>query len=357
MGKVSKYIWIWDYKDNNYPMQFFIGARGDGKTYGALDGARLNYLDSGNKFIFSRLTIKEQKQITAKSTSAKGNPFKKINKIAILGNGDDLISSITEFEISEKNKLVQTGKEYGYACSLVDICDVRGMDFDDVTDWIIDDFIPEKHKRLPKGLGDALLNGYETINRDREDDGREALRVWGLANANDIYNPIFKELGLVSVCEKAIREGRSDVYLKDRGIAIHLLGDSKELVECRKKRAITKISKGTQFSEMAFENEFAYNDFSCVRKMALKGFRPFVELTYKRKKIYIYGREDGVFYMCHSHGKGCVSYNLDTEMGQSAFFLDWGVRLMDAARYGRMFFEKYTYYDLIVNYKKRFSLK
>lgn len=342
MGKVSKYIWVWDYKDNNYPMQFFIGGRGDGKTYGALDGARLNYLDSGNKFIFSRLTIKEQKQITAKSTSAKGNPFKKINKkegcnIAILGNGDDLISSITEFEISEKNKLVQTGKEYGYACSLVDICDVRGMDFDDVTDWIIDEFVPEKHKRLPKGLGDALLNGYETINRDREDDGREALRVWGLANANDIYNPIFKELGLVSVCEKAIREGRSDVYLKDRGIAIHLLEDSKELVESRKKRAITKISKGTQFSEMAFENEFAYNDFSNVAFRKVTGYRPIVALD----NFTIYAQKgDGRLYISYTPAK-CPKLDGTKENELLLFKKKYSQRLYNCFVNNRITFESY----------------
>lgn len=305
MGKVSKFIWIWDYIDPRYPMQFFVGARGDGKTYGALDGARLNFLEKGDKFMFSRLTIKEQKQITAKSSSAKGNPFKKINKkegcqLAILGGGDDLISSICEFEVSEKNKLVTTGREYGYGCSLVDVCDVRGMDFDDVTDWIIDEFIPEKHKRLPRGLGDALLNGYETINRDREDEGREALRVWGLANANDIYNPIFKELGLVSVCEKAMREGKRDIYLKDRGIAIHLLEDSNELVECRKRRAITKISKGTQYSDMANDNEFAYNDFSNVDFRKITGYVPVVALD----NIYIYSQKgSGRLYLTYTPAK------------------------------------------------------
>ena len=342
MPKVTKYIWIWDYKDNRYPLQFFVGARGDGKTYGALDGARLNFLETGNKFMFSRLTIKEQRQITAKSTSAKGNPFKKINKkeacnLAILGGGDELVSSITEFEISEKNKLVTTGKEYGYACSLVDLCDVRGQDFDDVTDWIIDEFIPEKHKRLPKGLGAALLNGYETINRDREDEGRDPLRVWAMANANDIYNPISKELGLVSICEKAIRDGKRDVYLRDRGIAIHLLGDSKELIEARDKRAITRISKGTQYADMAYNNEFAYNDFSNVAFRKVTGYVPIASLN----DITIYSKKgSGELYLSYTPAK-CPTLDGNKENELLLFKKKYSQRLYNCFVNNRITFESY----------------
>lgn len=299
MPKVSKYIWVWDYKDPRYPLQFFVGGRGDGKTYGALDGARLNFLETGSRFMFSRLTIKEQKQITSRSGNSKGNPFKKINKkegcnIVILGSGDELVSTITDFETDEKGKIIPTGKVYGYSCSLVDLCDVRGQDFDDVDDWLIDEFIPEKHKRLPKGLGDALLNGIETINRDREDEGRPPLNVFCMANANDIYNPIFKDLGLVSICEKMKRAAQKDKYLPDRGIAIHLLEDSEELQEARSKRMITRIAKGTSWEEMAYNNDFAYNDFSCVAYRNIKGYVPIVTLNdmtiYSKKgsrEIYI----------------------------------------------------------------------
>lgn len=305
MPRTDKYIWIWDYVDDHYPLQFFVGGRGDGKTYGALDGARLNYLATGSKFIFSRLTIKEQKQITAKASNASGNPFKKINNkegtnIAILGHGDDLVSSIVDFEIDEKNKLIPTGRQYGYACSLVDLCDVRGQDFDDVTDWIIDEFIPEEHKRLPKGLGDALLNGFETINRDREDDGRPPLRVWLLANANNIYNPIFKELGLVSICEKMQRDGVKDKYLHNRRIALHLLEDSEELKAARTKRAITAISAGTRFADMAYKNDFAYNDFSNVGFRKITGYVPIASLN----DITIYNKKgSGELYLSYTPAK------------------------------------------------------
>lgn len=342
MPKVSKYIWIWDYIDDRYPLQFFVGGRGDGKTYGALDGARLNFLETGDRFMFSRLTIKEQKQITAKASNASGNPFKKINKkegcnVCILGHGDDLVSSIVDFDVDDKGKLIPTGRQYGYACSLVDVCDVRGQDFDDVTDWIIDEFIPEKHKRLPNGLGDALLNGIETLNRDREDEGRSPLRVWGLANANDIYNPIFKDLGLVSICEKMQREGVRDKYLRDRAIALHLLEDSEELKVCRDKRAIAKISKGTTYADMAYNNDFAYNDFSNVGYRKVTGYIPIAALN----DITIYSQKgSNRLYLSYTPAK-CprLDGNRDNEL--LLFKKKYSGRLYNAFVNNRITFESY----------------
>lgn len=342
MPRTDKYVWIWDYADDKYPVQFFVGGRGDGKTYGALDGARLNYLESGNKFIFSRLTIKEQKQITAKASNAAGNPFKKINNkegcnIAILGHGDDLVSSIVDFELDDKNRLIPTGRQYGYACSLVDVCDIRGQDYDDCTDWIIDEFIPEKHKRIPKGLGDALLNGFETLNRDREDEGRPPLRVWLLANANDIYNPIFKELGLVSICEKMRREGIKDKYIKNRRIAIHLLEDSEELQEARSKRAITAIAAGTKFADMAFNNDFAYNDFSNVAYRKVVGFIPIATLD----DITIYNKKGASnLYLSYTPAK-CPKFNGERENELILFKKKYGQRLYNCFVNNRITFESY----------------
>lgn len=294
MPKNSKFTWIWDYLDPRYPFQFFVGARGDGKTYGALDGGVERYENTGEKFMFSRLTPKEQKEILCKKTSQKGNPFKKINKnegrsIGIVSTGD-LVSSICDYEVDDKGKIIiGSSKEYGYSCSLVDLCDIRGQDYSDVTAWIVDEFIPEKHKRIPSGLGAALLNGYDTINRDREDNGEPPLFLFGLANAFDIYNPIFKELGLVSVCEKMINKGQKDYYDKKRRLAIHLLEDSGELAEARDKRALTALTRGTDFYDAAYNNEFAYNDFSNIAYRKVKGYRPIVSLD----DIFIWQRVGG----------------------------------------------------------------
>ena len=342
MPKDSKHVWIWDYASDKYCIQFFIGGRGDGKTYGGLDGARLNFIETGNKFIFSRLTIKEQKQITSKSASAKGNPFKKINKkegcnIAILGSGDDVVSSIVDFEVDDKGKLKATGRQYGYAMSLVDVCEVRGQDYDDVTDWLIDEFIPEKHKRIPKGLGDALLQGFETINRDREDEGRPPLRVWLMANANDIYNPIFKELGLVSLCEKMKREGKKDLYIKDRRMAIHLLEDSEELKEARSKRAITAIAKGTAFADMAFNNDFAYNDFSSVAYRKVTGYKPIVTLD--NMTIYVQ-KGSSRLYISYTPAK-CPKLDGSRENELLLFKKKYSQRLYNCFVNDRITFESY----------------
>lgn len=345
MGKTTKFVWIWDYLPyaKEYPFQFFVGGRGDGKTYSALDGSIENYERDGSRIMFSRLTIKEQLQITGGKGGEKGNPYKKINKreernIVILSSGhSSLVSSITDFDVNDKGELIPTGKLYGYGCSLVDVCDVRGQDFDDVTDWIIDEFIPEQHKRLPKGLGNALLNGYETINRDREDEGRDPLRVWALANANDIYNPIFKELGLVSICEKMKRLGQKDFYIKDRGIAIHLLEDSKELKEARSKRAIARVARGTQFEDMAFNNDFAYNDFSNVGYRKVTGMTPIVAFN----GIYIYHQKGSrKLYASYAPAR-CESFDVTKDSEALLFKKRFGAKLYNSFVNQNITFESY----------------
>ena len=86
--------------------------------------------------------------------------------------------------------------------------------------WIFDEFIPERHERPIKNEGAAFLNAYETMNRNRELQGYKPIQTLCLANANDLGNPIFMELGLVSRAMRMQQTGKTMSLLRDRGIGI-----------------------------------------------------------------------------------------------------------------------------------------
>ena len=49
-------------------------------------------------------------------------------------------------------------------------------------------------------------------------------------------------------------------------------------------------------------------------------------------------------------------YNLKIENDQKAFFIDWVIDLQEASIDGRLLFEQYSMYDLIMNFKSFFKV-
>lgn len=342
-----KYINIWDYKDPDYPFQIFIGGRGCGKTYSGLKGA----LQLPDKFLFMRRTAQELDLMLDSEKFGEGaNPFKPINK----DTGRDVgLSKIVKNMAGIYNremvdgKLSPVGAPIGYGVALSTISSIRGVDFSDCSDCIYDEFIPEKHVRRIKNEGGALLNAYETICRNRELSGEVPLRLWLLANSNDIYNDVFVELGIVSDVEKMIRRQKSDKYFKDRGLAVHLVNNNEEFVEAKSKTALYKLMSGSKFADMALNNKFAYNDFSLIKYENVTGWRPVCSIG----PAYIYSKKgDRMLYVSYAAAK-CKSYNIDHEQDRKSFYNEFGRLLIKCFTYSRISFESYelkqTILDLI----------
>jgi hypothetical protein len=132
---------------------------------------------------------------------------------------------------------------------------LRGFDAADCEILIYDEFIPEKHERPLKEEGAAFSNAYETINRNRELQGKPPLKVLCLANANNITNPIFTFLGIVDKVNAMYKRYQSVTINEKRGYAVILLTDSPISMQ-KKDTAIYKLTKGTDFYNMATNNDF-----------------------------------------------------------------------------------------------------
>lgn len=255
---------------------FIIGARGVGKTFGFLKEAK----DSGQPFILMRRT-QAQADVISKEDF---NPFKSI----CLYDGSEIT---TESAGKYASRFIMNDEPIGYICALSTIANMRGFDASDVKLLLYDEFIPEKHERPIKNEGAAFLNAYETINRNREFDGIKPVTVVCMANAFNIANPIFMELGLVGIAEK-MKQKEQEVYVnRERSLSI-IMPTSGKIRDQKSRTALYKLTEHSDYSKMALNNDFVYNPTDNIKPQPLNEYKPYVsvgELTvYKHKSQKAY---------------------------------------------------------------------
>lgn len=331
-----------------------IGGRNTGKTYSCLKSCYLNK----RNFVFVKRTLEDIDLLCDKKNEEIDfdvSPFKSINR--------DLGSNVRALKVkkgvggfykcNEDNEPI--GLPIGYIVSLSGVSKVKGFDLSDC-DWLIfDEFIPQPWDRINRKEGEQLMDLYKTVSRDREHRGKDALKLICLANATKISNPV---CNILEITDKLVdmQVNHSSFYKDlDRGIFVHQIKDNLDFMEEEKKSQIYKAMASTEWGKMALNNEFAYDDFTAVKKSNLKGYRPLIGIKYKSKTYYIYNKESD-FYMTLAPAKVSRIYNLKIENDQKAFFIDWVLDLQDASIEGRLLFEQYTMYDLIMNYKQFFRI-
>ena len=305
------------------PFNFLVGGRATGKTYGSLRYV----LEHDIRFMLMRRTQAQCDLIN----KPEFNPFKVIS----IDTGKD----IGVKPISKYNSLLlkynddETYKTLGYTCALSTIANMRGFDASDVELLIYDEFIPEKHERKLNFEGQAFLNAIETLGRNRELQGRKPLQVLCLANAFNMANPIFLELGLVGITEKMIDKGNELYINRDRGILIGLLNESK-ISQRKKDTSLYKVSSGA-FVDMSLGNDFVYNDTSDIKSTSLKEYR----LICTVGEISIYRHKSNNVYYVSEHRTGAGDKYTSDEVNLLRYRKKHGIRLYSAYMRGSVRFE------------------
>lgn len=285
---------------------FIVGGRATGKTYGALS----TVLEDNIKFMLMRRTQAQADLINKPDFS----PFKPVC--------DDRHIEITTASVSKYNaKFMLDDETIGYTCALSTIANMRGFDASDVKLLIYDEFIPERHERPIKSEGAAFLNAYETMNRNRELKGKRPLTVLCLANAFDIANPIFLELGLVGTAEKMKQNGRELYIDRDKSILI-LLPDSSKIMKEKNNTALYKLTEGSEFKAMALNNDFIYNPTENIKSMPLREFNPVVTVG----EITIYKHKSKRLYYVSEHRTGNPPTFTTDEIGLKRYIKNYGMR-------------------------------
>lgn len=291
---------------------FVIGGRGTGKTYGALKET----LESDIRFCLMRRTQAQLDTVAKVDT----NPFKSVVRDLGLDWSCDPVpagKNIYAYKQIYLNEdgTTSEGRILGYAIALSTVANLRGFDMSDVQLLIYDEFIPESHERAIKNESDAFLNCYETINRNRELQGRKPLQVLCLANANDFACPILVGLGLVGTVERMISQGKTEYVNPQKGIGIFLLTDSPISTQ-KETTALYKLTHGTAFHDMSIRNAFAGSDDPDVYSVDLREYNPLASVG----ELCIYKHKSAAVYYVSSHLSGTVSHFSGDGVDMKRFF-------------------------------------
>lgn len=301
-------------------LSIIIGGRGIGKTYSAIDFI----VNSGKPFIYMRNTDVQLKE----SSTAFGNPFKRWNI-----DHDRNIKIVKEGMHSVIVEAADDGdyRYLGYAVALSTFENLRGVDLSDVVYVLFDEFI--ERRTLSFQQFETFANFYETVNRNRELQGDEPLKVIMLSNAQKLANPILAGYNFIPIIENMIRRG--DREKVDKHFYISLPESS--VSEAKRNTANYILSKGSKFADEALDNKFSYDSFYNIKKQPLREYTPVCAID----DIYIWRHKaEGIYYVCRSRSDKVNEFT--SKDNRTQFLRTYGLKLKDGCASGRVFFSDFT---------------
>ncbi|MBO7731211.1 MAG: phage DNA encapsidation protein [Methanobrevibacter sp.] len=339
---------------NRYPNAWCYliwSKRGPGKTY-----STLRYMiEEKKKFVFLKRTKDDVKLLCAggkQGVNFDMSPFVPLNR----DFGWDIKPMKIEKGIAGFYHSIEgkpAGDPVGYCVALSAATDIKGFDLSEADFLIFDEFIPKSYEIVKRNEGDALLDIYMTVSRDRIKRGRGELKLICLANATSINNPTFNILDVTDTAAEMDIYEHEFLYQEERKILMHKIMNIDP--DAEEKSGIEIAMSGTAWHDMSFSGSFAYDDFSAVKHQRMKGYAPFVSYIYKKKQVFIY-QKDGYYYANTSRNNKCPVFNLSRENEQKRFYLEYVIDLRNACIEDKMQFTSYSMYDLIVNYRKIFKI-
>lgn len=265
MGKIYDTAgWVnWDYiMDQPESIISVVGARGTGKTYGLFKWMT----EHREKFIYLR-RLKSQLEECRKDD---GNPFRKLNQDQGLNIRPFPSGGSVLFRYDDK---AGAAASVGVALSVV--ANVRGVDYSDINYIVFDEFIASDGERPIKNEFQAFLNFYETVNRNRELEGKPAVKAILLGNANKIANPYFSGWHCMKRVLKMIAGDQMVWRSDDHSRMIILLLNSP--VSARKSETVLYRNANNDFIQMALDNAFR-TDETIIKSEPLKEFTHIVSV-------------------------------------------------------------------------------
>lgn len=327
--------------------------RGPGKTYSAL----LKAYNENIPIIYMKRTNKDVETILTCEYNFNLSPYFPIER----DFGVNIVGKVIKDGVGAYYEADENGEPVGlpisYVASLNAFKTLKGIDLS-ACEWIVfDEFIPLPGERRNYSEGEQLLSIYMTMQRDRVKRGRDDLKLIMFANAEDISTPITSEFEIIDELADLNASGERYYHIEERGILLHHITEDEVPIKEEEKRGIYKAFANTAWGRKAFGGDFASNDFSNIRRNSIKKMRCILKLTYKAQDWFIYIKDEtGEYYVTKSpSNRFDAAYDLNKENDQKRYWLEYGIDIRIACIEDRVKFQKYTMYDVLINYKNFFK--
>lgn len=311
-----------------------IGGRGTGKTFTTLK----TLYETGKPFLFLRRTKTQLELISKQET----HPFKALEQagvippVAVKPVAKDLIG-VYKTDRGEDDKLVPVGLPFCYMSAISVFSNLRGMSFEEICYICVDEFIPEPHEKPIRNEAQAILNLFESCNRNREISGRDPIKMIFLANANDIASPLYVELGVVKKSEQMMEKHQQISIDEKRGLCmVHLFNSP--ISERKKHTALYRLTsnKDSEFNRMALDNRFYKDESALIKSCNLNEYKPLVTVN----NITIYQHKSERTYYVSTYKTGtCREYG--SSSAEKKRFISNHMSLWMAYLHNRVIFEEY----------------
>lgn len=257
----------------NCLMNFVVGNRGSGKTYGSKKWCIDDWLKNKKQFIWVR-------RFNSEFDDFKTNFFTDIKQIY-----DD-----HELEMKTVNynthKFICDGEVMGYGIPLSVSLKKKSIPYPNVDKIIFDEFIIEKGSSYYlKNEVEIFLDLMETVIRLR-DDFRCCIFI---ANAITFTNPYFLYFDVKKPRNKKMIKAKDDILIQ--------FVANEEFVEKKKESRFGKLINNTKYAEYSIENKFLRDneDFIGIKP---KNLRYFFTLKANNENYGVWlSNDEGVFYV------------------------------------------------------------
>ena len=223
----------------NAMLNFLIGERGVGKTYGASKFVVKQWVKKGEEFAYIRRYGSELEESVPKF-------FK-----GLITNEEFPDHTLT----AKGNEFFCDDVTIGYALQLSTAQNLKSVNFDGVKTIIFDEFIIEEgqKKYYLKNEVFIFLNLLESIARMRK------VRVFMLANAVTVTNPYFLYFDLSLPYNSDIK------LFKENTILVQYM-KNEEYRNAKEQSPLGKLVKGTTYEDYAIKNQFIQDNKSFIEK-------------------------------------------------------------------------------------------
>lgn len=278
---------------HNALINFIVGNRGGGKSYGAKKRAVQNFINKKEQFGYIRRYRDDLKKPLEQFFKDIAWEFPE-HEFKV--EGEKLYIRIRSGNSKEK----WTDKDIaGYGFSLSTANNKKSMSYPDVTMLIFDEFLLEEgnQRYLPNEV-EKLLNLYETVARPGSNHPR--VSMWLLGNAISVTNPYFLYFDLRMPKQK----DKNNKWIWKHPDKPILVEDVRNegFIDVKKQTEFGQLVNGTNYADFSIENKFLLDDETFIEKKSPRAKHAF-SFAYK-------GNDFGVWFD-FSEGKMWVSSAVD----------------------------------------------